>query len=156
MDTSYQKRLAARVLKTSVHRIKVAQDKDIEEALTRNDVRHLIVKGLITKEQKKGTTRTEAKLRLAQKKKGRSGSTGKKKGGKHSHKTKKESWMSVVRAQRKLLKELRDRGQIEKSVYGKMYKKSKGGEYRNRKHMLSYLKDKGLLKGTKKEGVKDA
>ncbi len=55
MDTSYQKRLASRVLKTSIHRIKVAQEKDIEEALTRNDVKHLIVKGLITKKQKKGS-----------------------------------------------------------------------------------------------------
>jgi large subunit ribosomal protein L19e len=156
MDTSYQKRLASRVLKTSPKRIKVAQEKDIEEALTRNDVKHLIVKGLITKKQKKGTTRTEAKLRLAQKKKGRSGSTGTKKGTRHALKTKKESWMNVVRAQRKLLKELRDRGQIDRNVYGVMYKKSKGGEFRNRKHMLSYLKDKGFLKGTKKEGVKDA
>ena len=156
MDTSYQKRLASRVLKTTPKRIKVAQDKDIEEALTRNDVKHLIVKGLITKKQKKGTTRTAAKRRLEQKKKGRSGSTGKKKGGSQSMMTKKEKWMNVVRAQRKLLKELRDRGQIEKTVYGTIYKKSKGGEFRNRKHMLAYLKDKELLKGTKKDGVKDA
>ena len=156
MDTSYQKKLASRILKTSPRRIKVAHDKDIEEALTRNDVKHLIVKGLITKKQKKGASRTEARRRLLQKKKGRSGSTGKKKGGQQSLKTRKEKWMSVVRAQRALLKELRGRGQITKKVYGDMYQKSKGGEFRNRKHMLSYLNDKGYIKGTKKDGVKNA
>ncbi len=147
MDTSYQKRLAAKVMKCSPKRVKMAQEKDIEEALTRNDVRHLIVKGLISKRQKKGTTRTDARKRLSQKKKGRGRGTGKRSGTKHSRLSKKDVWMRNLRAQRVLLGELRDSGQIGKGVYGPMYKRSKGGEFRNKKHMLAYLKDKGLLKG---------
>ncbi len=153
MDTSYQKRLASKVMKCSPKRVRMAQDKDIEEALTRNDVKHLIVKNLITKKQKKGTTRTEAKRKLAQKKKGRSGGAGKKGGTKYAKVDKKALWMRTVRAQRALLKELRDKGQIEKSVYGDMYKRSKGGEFRNKKHMLAYLKDNGFIKGSKKGDV---
>ncbi len=156
MDTSYQKRLAARILKCSPKRVKVAQDKDIEEALTRNDVRHLLVKGLITKKRKKGTTRIEANKRLTQKKKGRGGGTGKKGGTRYAKVDKKTMWIRTVRAQRTLLKELREKGQIEKGVYGTMYKRSKGGEFRNRNHMLAYLKDNGLIKGTKKEGAAHA
>lgn len=153
MDTSYQKRLAAKLLKCSPKRVKMAEEKDIEEALTRNDVKHLIVKGLITKKQKKGTTRAEAKKRLLQKKKGRGRGTGKKGGTRYAKVDKKTMWMRTVRAQRALLKELRDKGQIEKSIYGGIYRRSKGGEFRNKKHMLAYLKDNGLLKGTKKGGV---
>ena len=153
MDTSYQKRLAAKMLKCSPKRVKVAQEKDIEEALTRNDVRHLIVKGLISKKQKKGSSRVKANFIASQKKKGRGGGTGKKSGTKHALSPKKEDWMKIVRAQRRLLKELREKEQIDKNVYGKLYKRSKGGEFRNKKHMLAYLKEKGLLKGSKKGGA---
>ena len=116
-------------------------------------MKHRIVKGLRAKKQNKGTTRVEAKQRLIKKKKGRGGGAGKKGGTKYSKVDKKTMWMRTVRAQRALLKELRDKGQIEKSVYGKIYRRSKGGEFRNKKHMLAYLKDNGLLKGTKKGGV---
>jgi large subunit ribosomal protein L19e len=153
MGTSYQKRLSAKILKCSVKRVKVAQEKDIEEALTRSDVKHLIVKGLIQKKPKKGTTRAEANRRLSQKKKGRSGGSGKKKGTKYSLSPKKDSWMKTVRAQRRLLRELKEKGRIGGETYKMMYKRSKGGEFRNKKHMLSYMKDNDLLKGTKKGGA---
>jgi large subunit ribosomal protein L19e len=157
VDTSYQKRLAAKILKCSVSRVKVAQEKDIEEALTRSDVKHLIVKGLITKKPKKGTTRTEANVRAAQRKKGRSSGKGKKKGTKYSRLPRKETWMRTVRAQRKLLKELKGKGQISTGTYRSIYRRSKGREFRNRKHMLSYLRENDLLKGKKRgaEGGKD-
>ncbi len=153
MDVSYQKRLAAKVLKCSPKRVRMSQDKDIEEALTRNDVKHLIVKGMITKKQKKGTTRTQANVRLTQKDKGRSGGKGKKKGTRFSLAPKKVAWMRTVRAQRKLLKDLKDKGSIGTETYRLMYRRSKGGEYRNKKHMLSYMKDNDMIKGTKKGGA---
>ncbi|MBN1896675.1 MAG: 50S ribosomal protein L19e [Candidatus Aenigmarchaeota archaeon] len=153
MDTSYQKRLAAKILKISPRRVKMSQNKDIEESLTRSDVRHLIVKGLITKKQKKGTTRVEAREKLVQKKKGRSSGRGRGKGTKYSKVTQKELWMKTVRAQRKLLKELRDNGQITTETYGLLYRRSKGGDFRNKNHMLSYLKENSLMTGTKKGGA---
>ncbi len=153
MDTSYQKKLAAKLLKCSPKRVKMAQEKDIEEALTRNDVKHLIVKGLITKKQKKGVTRAEANKRMIKKKKGRGSGAGTKSGTRYSKVDRKSLWMRTVRAQRALLRELRDRGQIEKGVYGDLYKRSKGGEFRNKNHMLSYMRDNGLIRGTKKGGV---
>jgi large subunit ribosomal protein L19e len=153
MDTSYQKRLAAKIMKCSPKRVRVAQEKDIEEALTRNDVRHLIVKGLITKKQKKGTTRVEARKRMIKRKKGRGTGTGTKSGTRYAKVDRKAGWMRTVRAQRALLKELRDRGQIDRGVYGDLYKRSKGGEFRNRNHLLAYLRDNGLIRGTKKGGA---
>jgi large subunit ribosomal protein L19e len=151
MNTSYQKRMAAKILKCGSGRVKVSQEKDIEEALTRNDVRHLIVKGLIRKVQKKGTGRIGANKKLAQKKKGRSGGRGTKRGKKFVLVSRKETWMRNIRAQRSLLKELKEKGLIENAVYNKFYRRAKGGEYRNKKHMLSFLKENNLIKSKKKE-----
>jgi large subunit ribosomal protein L19e len=155
MNTSYQKRLASRILKISPKRVKVAVDKDAGEALTRNDVKHLIVKGVITKKPKKGNSRVKANYIAGQKKKGRRKGRGKRSGTRHAVGTRKDDWMKTIRALRKLLKELKDNGQVSTEVYGKMYRKAKGGEFRNRKHMLSYLKDNDLLLADKR-GVKIA
>lgn len=150
MDTSYQKRLAAKILKCSPKRVKVSQDKDVEEALTRNDVRGLIKKNIITKNEKKGVSRVKANKIARQKKKGRRLGRGKKSGTKYARGSKKEGWMKTTRALRKLLKELRANAQVEKSVYGLMYRRAKGGEFRNKHHMLSYLKENGMLTGSKR------
>ncbi len=152
MDTSYQKKIAAKILKCSPGRVVVSQEKDIEEALTRSDIKHLVVKGLIKKKQKKGTTRTEANKRLIQKKKGRGGGRGKTKGTKYSLLPKKNMWIRTIRAQRKLLREMKDKGQVDSETYITLYRRTKGGEFRNRKHMLSYMKDNDMIKGTKKGG----
>jgi large subunit ribosomal protein L19e len=152
MDTSYQKRMAAKILKVSPKRVKVAQDKDIEESLTRNDIRHLIKKKLVTKKPKKGVSRVKANYLASQKKKGRRKGRGKKSGTKHSRLDRKGKWMVTVRALRSLLRELRDNGQIDKGTYSRFYRKAKGSEFRNRKHLLSYLKEKELLKGSKRGG----
>jgi len=153
MDTSYQKRLAARVLKCGPSRVKVSQAKEIEEALTRSDVRKLIVKGLIVKVQKKGTSRVKANFIASQKKKGRRRGRGKRSGTRYSRQPRKETWMKTVRALRRLLKELKENGKIENSVYLDCYRKAKGGFFRNRKHLLSWLKDNKMIK-TGKNGEK--
>ena len=150
MNTSYQKRLAAKILKCSPGRVKVSQDKSVEDALTRNDIRKLIVKGLITKVNKKGVSRVKANYIAKQKKKGRRRGRGKRSGPKYARVSRKTSWIKNTRALRRLLRELGDNGQIEKNVRGKMYKKAKGGEFRNKKHMLAYLRENRMLKGKKK------
>jgi large subunit ribosomal protein L19e len=152
MDTSYQKRLAAKILKCSPKRVRVSQEKEIEESLTRNDVRTLIRKGLITKKQKKGVSRVKVRKIAVQKKKGRRKGIGKRSGSKYSRGAKKEKWMKNVRALRKKLRELRDNDQIDKSTYVKFYKKIKGGEFRNKKHLIAYLRENELLRGSKRGG----
>jgi large subunit ribosomal protein L19e len=155
MNTAYQKRLAAKILKCSPKRVKVSGEKDVGEALTRNDIRGLIKKNLITKKGKKGVSRVKANYIAGQKKKGRRKGRGKASGTKYSKGSKKGSWMKTTRSLRKLIRELRDNGQIEKGLSRKLYMRVKGGEFRNKKHMLTFLRDKGLIKGTKKEGGLD-
>lgn len=150
MDTKYQKQLASKILKCSPKRVKVSADKDIEEALTRNDVKGLIKKKLIVKKPKKGTSRVKANFIAEQKKKGRRRGKGKKSGTKYARGSKKDSWMKTTRALRKLLKELREKEQIDKSIYGLMYRRVKGGEFKNKKRLLSWLSENKHLKGIKK------
>jgi len=148
MNLSTQKRIASEILKCGITRVRVKEDKDVGEALTREDIRVLIKKGLIWKIQKKGTSRAHARVRLKQKARGRRRGPGSKKG---RIVKKKENWMSIIRAQRKLLAELRDSDKLKKRDYGVLYLRAKGGMFRNKKHMLSYLKEHDYLKKAKGE-----
>jgi len=141
MNLRSQKKLAAKILKAGIGRVRVKNVKEVEEAITRDDVRKLIEKDVIEKVQKKGAGRVHARDRLKQEKRGRRRGRGKRKGKKYAKVNKKEVWMKRVRALRKLLRELRDSGKIERSDYRKVYMKVKGGAFRSKHHMLSYLKD---------------
>jgi len=55
--------------------------------------------------------------------------------------------MTKIRALRKKLRELREGGQIDRHAYRLLYRKSKGGEYRNLAHLNAYIKAKGLARG---------
>jgi len=149
-----QKRMAAEIMKCGTSRVKITTNKEVEEALTREDVRNLIRKGFIKKIQKRGSSRAAARKTLAQKKKGRRKGMGSRKGSKRARISRKEQWMRNVKIMRKLIKELRDTGRIERRDYRRLYLRVKGGMFRNRKHIMLYLKEHELLKVTSKPAVK--
>ena len=150
MNVSSQKKLAAKVMKVGMSRVKVSSEKELEEAITRNDIRRLVVKGVIKKIPKKGQGKQESKFRRGQKKKGRRSREGSRKGKAFSKKSSKAHWTEKVRPLRKLLRELRDSGKLARNDYRKLYMMVKGGAFRSKKHLLYHLKDKELLK----KGVK--
>ncbi len=154
MNTSSQKRIAAQVLKCGTSRVKLKESHEVEEALTRQDVRDLVQKGEVYKKQKKGTSRFAARKKLVQKKKGRMRGMGKRKGTFGARKKDKTKWIEAVRAQRSLIRELRDNGKIDVSLYRKLYMRVKGGFFRNRSHIMMYLKEHEMLKGMGAEVVK--
>lgn len=149
MDTNYQKKLAAKILKCGISRIKVEPSKEVEEALTREDVRNLIKKGLIKKIEKRGPARSHSRFNLKQKKRGRKKGRGSKKGTKKSRAPPKEEWIRNTRAMRRMLKELKEKKKINNVAYKPLYRKIKGGFFRNKNHLMLYLKDSGLLKEEK-------
>ncbi|MBI2675002.1 MAG: 50S ribosomal protein L19e [Candidatus Aenigmarchaeota archaeon] len=154
MDLKYQKRIAAMLLKAGRSRVRLAHDKEVDEAITREDVRKLIKKGLITKEYKKGTSRWHANRLLKQKKKSLRKGAGSRKGKSGSRKGKKDVWIRKIRALRKLLKGLLDSDMIEKPVYKKMYMMAKGNAFRNKRHMIFYLKENNLMRKPSKGDLK--
>jgi large subunit ribosomal protein L19e len=146
MNVKSHKQMAARIMKVGVSRVRVTSDKDVEDAITRNDVKTLISRGLIYKVQRKGVAKADANFTRKQKKKGRRSGPGRRKGRLYAKKSSKDVWIDKVRPLRRMLRELRDGGELEKRDYRKMYLMVKGGAFRNKKHLMYYLKDKELIK----------
>ena len=148
MKLETQKRLAAQILKCSEKRIKFDEERleDIKEAITKVDIRALIIDKAISRKKKKGISRARAKKRQLQRKKGKQKGHGSRKGKKSARLPKKKDWMNRVRLQRNFLKELKDKKLIDKETFRDLYKKSKGGFFRSRRHIKIYIEEHNLIK----------
>ena len=148
MKINNQKKIAGRVLKISPKRVKLdpSRAEDLKEAITKTDIRGLIGDGAITKRQKTGVSRARANKILRQKSKGQQKGPGSKKGKKTTHVPKKDAWMKKIRAQRKLLKELKEKKLLDTKTYTNLYRKAKGGFFRSRKHIKLYIEEQRLIK----------
>jgi len=142
-NLALQKRLAADLLKCGVHRVRFDPERldEVVEAITREDVRRLIKDGVIYKEQKKGVSRARARMKKRKKR-----GPGSRKGAKYSRITRKELWMRKVRAQRKKLRQLRDKKLITKTVYRKIYRMVKAGAFKSVAAMMEYLEQNKLIR----------
>ncbi|MEM2047774.1 MAG: 50S ribosomal protein L19e [Candidatus Jordarchaeales archaeon] len=132
------KRLAADILKVGESRIWIDPERleDVENAVTRADVRRLIKSGVIRKRPVSTPSRGRARN-------GRRG-PGSKKGAKGARMS--VTWVEKVRAQRRLLKELRDKKIISRRVYRRLYLMVKGGSFASRRALMNYvasLKERG-------------
>tara|TARA_Y100000310_G_scaffold278642_1_gene297211 strand:+ start:25657 stop:26106 length:450 start_codon:yes stop_codon:yes gene_type:complete len=147
----HKKSLAARILKTSKHKVRFAADalEDIKKAITRSDLRGLIAVKKITTSTKNQQSRGGARKIATQKRKGRQKGRGSKKGKKYSVVPRKSRWMAKVRAQRKFLRELRTNGKITPKNFQLLYAKSKGGYFRNKRHIKLYITEHNLIKNGK-------
>ncbi len=148
MDLKVQKRLASEVMKCSPKRVWFDETRldEIKEAITKTDVRALISKGAIQLEHKKSKSKGRSRQLQRQKSKGKRKGKGSRKGKKTARTPKKETWMSKIRAQRKLLRRLKGKSAIEGGVYRDLYRKCKGGFFRNVRHIKVYAEERGLIK----------
>lgn len=156
MNLRSQKQLAARIMKCGTTRVRVKSEKDVEEAITREDIRSLISKGLIWKIQKRGQVSAYSRKRLSQKKRGRKKGFGSKKGKAGARNPKKARWMRTIRSVRSALKKLKESKMIDGRMYRKLYLMAKGGSFKSRRHLVLYLKDHELLKVKEKPVKKKA
>ncbi len=146
MKLTIQKRLSQRLLKSGKKRIKFNPEMltDIKEAITKADIRNLISGRVIIKEKKKGISRARIRKRHP--------GQGSRKGKKTARLKPKRVWMNKIRLQRSLIRELKEKGLIDKKTFRELYLKSKGGFFRSKAHMKLYIREKGLIieKGVKK------
>lgn len=142
-----QKRLAARIFKTSSKKVRLDPDRkeDIKEAITSADVKGLIEEGLITRKSDIGNSRGRARKLKAQKVKGRRKGHGSRKGKATARQPKKETWMNKIRLQRKFIRELKENNKITNKTYNDLYSKSKGGYFRSKRHIKLYLSEQNLV-----------
>lgn len=141
MNLSSQKRMAADVLGVGKHRVWIDPDQaeEVEDAITKQDIRNLVESGVIQKKEKKGVSRGRAREKDAQRKKGRRSGHGRRKGAKGARKSDKDTWKEKIRALRKELKRLRDEDELSSTQYRKLYDMASGGFFRNKKHMHIYI-----------------
>jgi large subunit ribosomal protein L19e len=151
MKLTLQKRLAGSILGCSEKKIRIDASRldEVKEAITKKDVRGLIKEGAIQKRKDNESSRGRARALREQKKKGKRKGPGSRKGSEYSRLGRKERWIARIRAQRSLIKELKDKGKISKETYNDVYSKSKGGFFRSRRHINLYLEEHGLAKGQK-------
>lgn len=150
MNLSSQKRLAAAVMGVGANRIWIDPERveDVEAAITRMEIRKLIKEGAIKAALERSQSRGRARAQAAKKRVGRRRGPGTKKGAKFSVVSRKERWMSRIRAQRKRLVRLRERRTITVSTYRNLYRKAKGGEFRSVAELEKYITDNDLRRRT--------
>ncbi|HQD25220.1 MULTISPECIES: 50S ribosomal protein L19e [Methanoculleus] len=136
-DLASQKRIAAAILKCGVNRVWFDPERqaDIEAAISRNDLRELIAEGAIRAHPVKGNSRGRTRARMAKRSYGHQKGPGRRKGAAGARNPKKQAWMRKIRAQRRVLRQMRDEGRIERSLYRVMYRRASGGQFRS----VSYL-----------------
>lgn len=138
---SGQRRLAAEVLKCGLNRVWFDPEKidDVQRAISREDIRNLITEGTIAAHQKVGNSRGRARVMMEKRSYGHRKGPGRRKGAIGSRTVSKERWMQRIRAQRRVLRELRESGEIERSVYRRFYRRSAGGQFRTVAHLKAQI-----------------
>ena len=140
MNLRSKRRLAAEVLGVGKDRIifdPEAQDL-IQDAITRSTIRGLLGMGGIKIAPVKGVSRGRARTEHA---KGKSRGQGSFRGAKTARTPRKTVWVKKVRALRWRLKVARDRNEISKDQYRKLYSQVKGGQVRGVKHLQEIMKE---------------
>jgi len=164
MKLNTQRRVAASLLKCGPKRVRFdpASLSDIKEAITKSDMRLLISDGIVSKVPFKGVSRGRARQRRGQRCKGLRHGEGSRKGTPSAAQRAKGRWILKIRGQRAFLQELRLRRLVSHDTYRDLYRKSKGGFFRSRRHIKLYLDDhrlwqqKGAAPEAEKAGKRQA
>ena len=140
-DLASQKRIAAAILKCGVNRVWFNPERlsDIENAISRDDLRGLVTDGAIKARQKVGVSRGRARAKIAKRSYGHCKGPGRRKGAAGARHPSKRSWIQKIRAIRKALVALREAGTIDPHMYRIVYRKAAGGQFRSVAHMKAQL-----------------
>ena len=146
VDLSNKKRIVSDLLGVGMSRVRLDPEatEQLQDAITRESIRGWLSAGFIWVEPKKGNSRGRLRLRKM-KRKQRGLGQGSKKGAQGSRVGKKSVWVARVRMLRRILKVKRDRGDISKQDFKKLYLQVKGAQIRTRKRL-----DEELAKVTRR------
>jgi large subunit ribosomal protein L19e len=143
-DLKSQKRMASEVMDVGEDRVWIdpEEQEKVAEAITRKDIRNLVEGGTIQKRDEKGTSKGRAKEIKKQKKKGQRKGQGSRKGKQGARKSDKQKWMEKIRSIRERLKEMKENKEISNDQYRELYNMSKGGFFRDLRHLENHVEDK--------------
>ena len=140
------RRLAASILDVGLNKVWLDPSKEaqIKEAMTKEDVRSLIAEKAVKKIKPQSHSRGRARILHEKKRKGRKRGKGKRIGSMNARCNRKARWVKNVRAQRKKLRELKEKGEIKgKFSYAEIYERIKGGFFKGKKYVEALAKGEG-------------
>jgi large subunit ribosomal protein L19e len=137
-----QRRLASQIMKVGRNRIWIDPQRieDVESAITRQEVRKLVHEKVIASIPIQGVSRGRAKAVQSQKRRGRRKGPGSKGGSPRATITKKEAWMTKIRALRRKLREFKESRVITEAHYRKLYMIAGSGRFASIADMQRYIK----------------
>jgi large subunit ribosomal protein L19e len=147
-DLRNQRRMAAEILKCGENRVWINPNRldEVEECITRSDIRTAIASDLIKAKPKNGTSKGRIRYAAEQKASGKRKGPGSRKGTANARVSDKSRWIATIRPIRDELKALRADGKITPSVYRLYYRRSKGGVYKSRRNLKQHMVAAGHLK----------
>ncbi|MCU0632839.1 MAG: 50S ribosomal protein L19e [Methanolinea sp.] len=136
-----QKRISASILKCGVNRVRFDPERasDIQNAISREDLRTLIDEDAIQALQPRGNSRGRAREKMAKRSYGHCKGPGRRRGAAGARNPRKRQWIQKIRAIRKTLTELRDNGEINPHLYRMLYRQAAGGQFRSVAHLKAHL-----------------
>jgi large subunit ribosomal protein L19e len=136
-----KRRLAASVMGVGEDRVVFDMEYAdlIQDAITRSTIRGLVGFGAIKAAPEKGSSRGRHREKSLKLKRGRTSGTFK--GTKYARNPKKDRWIAKVRALRWRLNVAKERKEISREQYHRLYKQVKGGQVRGVKHLMDLMKE---------------
>jgi len=143
MNLKPKKRLAGKALGVSPQKVKFDPEQldEVKEAITLKDIVSLIKRKIVGKKKVNLKSRGKIRKNQEQKKKGRRRGAGSRKGTANARKDSKETWMEKIRTQRAYIKNLKEQGKVDTKTYRMLYRRSKGGFFRSKRHINLYLQE---------------
>ncbi len=144
MKLNKLKEISGEILKTSKHKLVIDKksyedNKEfVDKAITRQDVRDILSKGVIQKKQNTGQSRGRARVLLKKKKQKRMRGPGKRKGT-PAARNKENAYNKKIRGLRKRLKELRKEDKLNGKSYSKVYLMVNRNYFRGKKQLEEYI-----------------
>ena len=136
-----QKRLASSVLKCGQHKVWMDPNEvsQIGMATSRASVKKLIKNGWVLRINPTVHSRSRARKRLEEKRRGRHMGRGKRRGCKNARMPQKVMWIRRQRVLRRLLKKYRKQRKIDQKLYHRFYLASKGNQFKNKKVLIETI-----------------
>ena len=139
MGKEFIKRIAGSIMKRGRSSIRIkGKPGDVKNAITRQDVKDLIAKGEVYAKGEKKNISAYGKLLKVKRYQGRKRGPGRKKGTLKARRG--YVYTKNVRAQRRVIKRLKEEETIDNSQFKKLYRLVKGGTFTSKITLLNHIK----------------
>jgi len=138
--------MSSRLLRVGKNKLTINQEKYtnnkkmVDDAITREDNRKIIVAGIIEKKKDTGQSRGRVRILLEKKKLKRKRGPGKRKGTPKARQ-KSSVYNIKIRGLRNKLQEIKNNNKLNDKNYRKLYRMVKGNYFRGKKHLEEYVNE---------------